>query len=138
MEPPEARPPRPLPPLPENETLRLHQANERTLLAWLRTGIAMMGFGFVVARFGLVLRELAAVQHSPRAPSGASTSVWIGVALAGMGVALIVASLVRFARVRAAIERGDVGAPDVVFVYVAGGITAAIGMAIVAVLLASA
>lgn len=32
---------------------------ERTLLAWVRTGIALMGFGFVVARFGLFLREIA-------------------------------------------------------------------------------
>jgi putative membrane protein len=36
-------------------------AAERTLLAWIRTGIALMGFGFVVARFGLFLRELARV-----------------------------------------------------------------------------
>ena len=35
---------------------RVHQANERTLLAWLRTGISLMVFGFVVARFGAWLR----------------------------------------------------------------------------------
>ncbi len=40
---------------------RIYFAAERTLLAWVRTGLAMMGFGFVVARFGLFLRELAAV-----------------------------------------------------------------------------
>jgi putative membrane protein len=34
-------------------------AAERTLLAWIRTGIALMGFGFVVARFGVFMRELA-------------------------------------------------------------------------------
>jgi putative membrane protein len=38
---------------------RVYFAAERTLLAWVRTGLAMMGFGFVVARFGLFLRELA-------------------------------------------------------------------------------
>ena len=32
-------------------------AAERTFLAWIRTGLALMGFGFVVARFGLFLRE---------------------------------------------------------------------------------
>jgi len=36
---------------------------ERTFLAWLRTGIALMGFGFVVARFGLFLREIAAARR---------------------------------------------------------------------------
>jgi putative membrane protein len=42
-------------------------AAERTLLAWVRTGLALMGFGFVVSRFGLFLRELAAVRDgSPR------------------------------------------------------------------------
>src|SRR3954467_9885455 len=38
---------------------RVYLAAERTLLAWIRTGLALMGFGFVVARFGLFLRELA-------------------------------------------------------------------------------
>ena len=39
-------------------------AAERTLLAWIRTGLALMGFGFVVARFGLFLQELQAVQKT--------------------------------------------------------------------------
>ena len=42
------------------EDPRTRFAGERTLLAWVRTGLAMMGFGFVVARFGLFLRELEA------------------------------------------------------------------------------
>jgi putative membrane protein len=37
---------------------REHQANERTFLAWLRTSIALIGFGFAIARFGLFLRQL--------------------------------------------------------------------------------
>ncbi len=41
---------------------RIYMAAERTFLAWIRTGIAFMGFGFVVARFGLFLREIAAQQ----------------------------------------------------------------------------
>jgi putative membrane protein len=38
---------------------RIYMAAERTFLAWIRTGIAFMAFGFVVARFGLFLREIA-------------------------------------------------------------------------------
>lgn len=39
-------------------------AAERTLLACIRTGLALMGFGFVIARFGLFLQELQFAQHA--------------------------------------------------------------------------
>ena len=45
---------------------RVYFAAERTLLAWVRTGLAMMEFGFVVARFGLFLRELASERGGGR------------------------------------------------------------------------
>ena len=38
-----------------------HAANERTFLAWVRTGIAVIAFGFVVEKFNLFLRTLAGV-----------------------------------------------------------------------------
>lgn len=62
-------------------------AAERTLLAWIRTGLAFMGFGFVVARFGLFLQELQAVQHTPSAQSY-GLSIWFGTALIAAGVAV--------------------------------------------------
>lgn len=64
---------------------RVYYAAERTLLAWVRTGVAMMGFGFVVARFGLFLRELATVEHAPAETTG-GLSVWFGSALILLGV----------------------------------------------------
>jgi len=39
---------------------RVHMANERTFLAWIRTSIAIMAFGFVVEKFGLFLRQVIA------------------------------------------------------------------------------
>jgi putative membrane protein len=60
-------------------------AVERTLLAWIRTGLAMMGFGFVVARFGLFLRTLEQQQDLvPREQGG--PSLWFGSALILFGV----------------------------------------------------
>lgn len=62
---------------------RVALAAERTLLAWIRTGIALMGLGFVIARFGAFLRELpvAGAAHTPQTQAPA-----IGFAVVGIGV----------------------------------------------------
>ena len=60
-------------------------AAERTFLAWIRTGLALMGFGFVVARFGLFLQQLQLVQHGSAA-SAHGLSLWFGTALIAAGV----------------------------------------------------
>jgi putative membrane protein len=66
---------------------RVGLAEERTLLAWIRTGVALMGFGFVVARFGVFLRELALARPTAPAHSG-GLSVWFGSGLVVVGVAV--------------------------------------------------
>ena len=64
-------------------------AAERTFLAWIRTGLALMGFGFVVARFGLFLQQVQAIR--PLAPhQGYGVSLWIGTTLIAGGVILTV------------------------------------------------
>ncbi|HXW90775.1 MAG TPA: DUF202 domain-containing protein [Terriglobales bacterium] len=65
--------------------LRDALAAERTFLAWIRTGLALMGFGFVVARFGLFLQQLQFIQHTPAVPSY-GLSLWFGTALIALGV----------------------------------------------------
>lgn len=69
----------------ESSDPRVYFAAERTLLAWVRTGLALMGFGFIVARFGLFLRELAEV-HNETPGLRTGYSLWIGVALVLLGV----------------------------------------------------
>jgi putative membrane protein len=60
-------------------------AAERTLLAWIRTGLALMGFGFVVARFGLFLQQLQVMQRAiPEQSYG--LSLWFGTMLIAAGV----------------------------------------------------
>ena len=62
--------------------LRQHFALERTLLAYIRTGLALVGVGFVVARFGLLLRELGVRSGAPQT---AGWSLWFGVLLVLLG-----------------------------------------------------
>lgn len=84
-------------------------AAERTFLAWIRTGLALMGFGFVVARFGLFLQEWSATQNI-ESHSGHGVSLWLGVVLVACGVALNLAALVRYRRYLRDLARGVV--PD--------------------------
>jgi uncharacterized protein (DUF302 family)/uncharacterized membrane protein YidH (DUF202 family) len=81
-------------------------AAERTLLAWIRTGLALMGFGFVVARFGLFLQELQVVQHTQSAQSF-GFSLWFGTALIAVGVIMNVFAGWRHAKLVRELDRGD-------------------------------
>lgn len=85
---------------------RVYFAAERTLLAWVRTGLAMMGFGFVVARFGMFLREIAAVQAVPP-PRQQGFSLWVGVALVVVGVAVNLAAAVKHWQTIRRLEKGQ-------------------------------
>lgn len=71
-------------------------AAERTLLAWQRTAIALMGFGFVVERFGLFLRM---VSNQPLSPSQRGFSLWLGVSLLVLGAAVAGVSALQFRNV---------------------------------------
>jgi putative membrane protein len=84
----------------------LYLAAERTLLSWIRTGLSMMGFGFVVARFGLFLRELSAVNLArPANQTGISTN--FGIALVALGVIVNAASAVRYLYLIRRLQAGD-------------------------------
>lgn len=81
-------------------------AAERTLLAWIRSGLALMGFGFVVARFGLFLEQIQAIQHSSLAQSY-GLSLWFGTALIAVGVFVNLFAGWHHARLVRQLERGD-------------------------------
>ena len=71
-------------------------AAERTLLAWQRTAIALMGLGFVVERFGLFLQM---VMHQPLSGSQRSFSLSLGVLLLALGAVAALASARQFRQV---------------------------------------
>jgi len=81
-------------------------AAERTLLAWVRTALAMMGFGFVVARFGLFLRELASVRGLPPQHQ-LGLSLWIGTTFVLLGVVVNVGAAIKHWRTVRLLNRGQ-------------------------------
>ncbi len=96
-------PPPPSPPAPPD--LRIVQANERTLLAWVRTGLGIMAFGFVIARLGVLLESLHPGEHA------GDGSVAVGVVTVLLGTATLVLGAVRYLRVHRAIVADEAYLP---------------------------
>jgi putative membrane protein len=80
-------------------------AAERTLLAWVRTAIALMGLGFVIAKFGLYLHLIAGHEPSPRSELFALLT---GVAMVLVGVVTCVISASQFKRILAELGPGEI------------------------------
>ena len=78
------------------EDPRIYFAAERTFLAWIRTGLGLMGVGFAVARFGLFLRQMQ--QNPISAAHATGASVPSGVALVALGVIVNVGAVVHHVR----------------------------------------
>jgi putative membrane protein len=75
---------------------RDHLANERTFLAWVRTGIAAIIFGFAIGRFSIALREFLRISGHGEGSLSTGVSGWFGVISIIGGVLLIVAGLNRY------------------------------------------
>jgi inner membrane protein YidH len=89
---------------PNSNRARDHLANERTFLAWVRTGAAIVVFGFAIGRFAIAIRQLSSLQGHPVRTAG--ISVWLGSCTIGAGVVLVVAGLLRYRKTRAQLDAG--------------------------------
>ncbi|MBW4540361.1 MAG: DUF202 domain-containing protein [Myxacorys chilensis ATA2-1-KO14] len=93
---------------PKIDRQREHQANERTFLAWLRTSIALIGFGFVIARFGLFLRQLhLALTRQEYQADPLFNSENLGVSLVVFGITMVAFAAWRYNQVLWQIEQGN-------------------------------
>jgi putative membrane protein len=104
-----------------------HLANERTFLAWVRTSVAIVVFGFAIGRFAIALHQLAAFQGHPTKTTG--VSVWMGMTSILAGVAMAIAGLARYRKTRALLEQGKFE-PAGLIVDVATILTVLFGLAL--------
>ena len=86
--------------------LRDYLAEERTFLAWIRTSIALMGFGFVVAHFGIFANEPHVTNHASGVQPD-DLSLWFGTALIAMGVTVSLFSAWCYTRLVGELNRGQ-------------------------------
>jgi putative membrane protein len=109
-----------------------HAANERTFLAWVRTAIAVMAFGFVIERFDLFL-QIAAPQTAGKqlAPHNQWFANIAGLAFIVLGVAMIVIAGIRFVKTTKNIEtETDVPSPGERFDLALAGLLGLLGVAL--------
>lgn len=96
--------------VPEGRKAAEFLANERTFLAWIRTSIAVISLGFVVAKFGLWIGELEKRLAPQTEGATRGVSVPTGIAMIAFGGVLAVLAAWRFRVVNLSIERGEVRA----------------------------
>ena len=77
------------------ERSREHLANERTFLAWIRTSIALMGFGFVIVKFTLFLKQLALLLETTNVSTKGYSAI-TGVIMVAIGVLIAILAFIQF------------------------------------------
>ncbi|HEV3157466.1 MAG TPA: DUF202 domain-containing protein [Candidatus Baltobacteraceae bacterium] len=100
-------------------------ANERTYLAYLRTALAFIGFGFVIARFSLFAREFAAIVHVTIPARHVSTT--FGTLISVVGVLVALYGSFRYAQTEKALTQRKMAPMPVSAAYTGGIVVALIG-----------
>lgn len=87
---------------------RVHMANERTFLAWIRTSIGIMAFGFVVEKFAIFLKEVSyfmgKTAETAAVQSGRAYSSIFGIFLVGLGALMGLLAFIRYKKVEKQID----------------------------------
>jgi putative membrane protein len=87
---------------------RVHMANERTFLAWIRTSIGIMAFGFVVEKFALFIKQMSSILGEANIvkalPPSHGYSAMVGIFLVGLGTLMSLLAFIRYKTIEKQIE----------------------------------
>ncbi len=84
-----------------------HLANERTFLAWIRTSIGIMAFGFVVVKFSLFVKQISMIFGKGNAIENRGYSAIVGIILVAVGTVTSVLSYMRYRQTAKQLKQGD-------------------------------
>lgn len=73
-----------------------HLANERTFLAWIRTSVALMGFGFVIVKFALFIKQISLAVGEKAIVESKGNSVFVGVVMVALGAIMSTLAYMRY------------------------------------------
>lgn len=90
----------------DEQIMNEYQSNERTLLAWIRTGIGIMVFGFVAVKFSLFIKQLPTKYLAETTVPGSNFSIYLGIGLLVTGALMILLSYIRYIRTIKLLKQG--------------------------------
>lgn len=107
---------------------RVHMANERTFLAWIRTSIGLMAFGFVVERFALFIKQMSYVLGKSNLeislPPSHGYSAIAGIFLVALGAIMSVLAFLRYKKVERQIQEDTYQASSILDLLLACSVLA--------------
>lgn len=84
-----------------------HMSNERTFLSWIRTGIGIMVFGFVIVKFSLFVNQLPATFFKDSTIPKNGFTIFIGIALVLTGAITILLSYWKYKQTHTLLQKGE-------------------------------
>lgn len=90
-----------------NKMINEHMSNERTFLSWIRTGIGIMVFGFVIVKFSLFVNQLPASFFQDSTIPKNGFTIFLGIGLVLTGALTILLSYFKYKQTHKLLQKGD-------------------------------